>query len=509
MIEVISDLIDKQNKVLKKPALIFDGRKISYAELRDRTDKLAKGLIKLGIEKGDKIGILLRNCPEYVISLFGIIKAGAIVVPLNFMLKEEELKPILEEAEIKLVISSSEFLSILERLRLRIECFNFIVLIDEEKKEEYFYSLLEKQRVEKIELPKLSRDELCVLIYTSGTTGIPKGVMLSHRNFISNIEACLEVINFSARERVICILPLFHSFTLTVCLFLPLYLGSCILLFATVRSLGKVLKGLVKYRGTIFIGIPQIYKVMSDFKMPWLLKIPVIRKFIFPLKLCISGAAPLPGEVLTNFQKKFKIPLLEGYGLTEASPVVSINPPYKVKPGSVGLPLPGIEVKVVNDKGEELSRGEEGELILKGENVMLGYYKQEEETKKVIKDGWLYTGDIAKIDEEGYIYILDRKKDLIIVRGLNVYPREVEEVIYQNPKVKEVCVVGIPDESRGEVPKAFVVVKEGEELTAKELLEFLRPRLAGYKIPRYIEFRDELPKSPSGKILRKELKDKI
>lgn len=505
-VNLLPELVDKEGKEVKRTALIFEGRRISYAELNELVNKLASLLVKLGVKRGDKVGILLRNCPEYAVSLFGIIKAGGIAVPLNFMLKEEELKPILEDAGVKLLISNKEFQPVLERLILRVESLERVILIDEDQDEEKgFYPLLSK--AEGIgDMPDLDPNGLAILIYTSGTTGKPKGVMLSHRNFISNIESCLKAIKFSDDEKVICILPLFHSFALTVCLFLPLYIGATVLLFATLRPLGKVLKGISRYRGTILVGIPQVYKVLLDFKLPWFLKIKFLRRFLFPLKLCISGAAPLPMEVLSEFQRKFKIPLLEGYGLTEASPVVSLNPLDKPKPGSVGLPLPGISVRVVNEGGEDVPLGEDGELLVKGENVMLGYYGLEEETKQVIKDGWLYTGDIVRRDEEGYIYILDRKKDLIIVRGLNVYPREIEEAIYQNPKVKEACVIGVEDESKGEVPKAFVVLKEGEELSEAELLGFLRRRLAGYKVPKYVEFRRELPKSPTGKILRRALR---
>ncbi len=507
MIENLAQLIEKTGKSAYKTAVIFEDKKFDFYYFENNSDKFAQALIALGISRGERVGILLRNCPEFVISVFGIIKAGAIAVPLNFMLTEEELKPIIEDAGIKVIISCKKYFDILQRLRLRIEFFQHIIFIDGEEKID-FYSMINKV-YPRINLPQLFPDDVAVIIYTSGTTGKPKGVMLSHRNFLADIESALKAVSFSRREKVICLLPLFHSFALTVCLFLPFYISAPVVLIPNLKPLGRVFASMIKHRVTIFVGVPPIFKLMTDKKIPWYMKIPVVKKIILPLRICISGAAPLPLEVLHRFEKNFGIPLLEGYGLTEASPVVSINPPDKPKPGSVGLPLPGIEVKVVDEDGEALPPGKEGELIVKGENIMKGYYKKEEETAAVIKNGWLYTGDIAKLDEEGYIYILDRKKDLIIVRGLNVYPREIEEAIYHHPKVKEVCVVGIPDKSRGEVPKAFVVVKEREKLTAKELLEFLRLRLARYKIPRYIEFRKELPKSSSGKILRRELKDKI
>lgn len=505
-INLLTDLIKKEGKNLKKRAIIFENERFSYGQLQDLVDKFAHALMSLRIEKGDKVGILLRNCPEYVISFFGILKAGAIAVPLNFMLKEEELKPILEDSEVKIVISKDEFYETLKRLSLRIESLERIILVDASKEDTLnFYTLINKSYPEQ-EFPKLDSKALAVLLYTSGTTGKPKGVMLTHKNFISNIESCLRAVKFSTKERIICLLPLFHSFALTVCLLLPLYIGATSILLETMRPFGKVVRAIIKNRVTIFVGIPQIYNVLIELRIPWFIKLTFIRKLILPLRFCISGAAPLSMEVLAKFEKKFRIPLLEGYGLTEASPVVSLNPSDKAKPGSVGKSLPGVEVKVIDNEGKELPPDVEGELIVRGENVMLGYYRQEQETKETIKHGWLYTQDIARIDNEGYIYILDRKKDLIIVRGLNVYPREIEDVIYQNSKVKEACVIGVSDESKGEVPKAFVVVKEGEELTESELLKYLRTKLASYKIPKYIEFKTDLPKTPTGKISRKALK---
>lgn len=506
MIVNLAQLIEKTGKSANKTAVLFENKKFDFDYFKNNSDKFAQALIALGISRGERVGILLRNCPEFVISVFGIIKAGAIAVPLNFMFTEEELKPIIEDAGIKVIISCKEYFDILQRLRLRIEFFQRIIFIDSQE-ETGFYSMINKV-YPGIKLPQLFPDDVAVIIYTSGTTGKPKGVMLSHHNFLADIESALKSVSFSHREKVICLLPLFHSFALTVCLFLPFYISAPVILISHLSPFRRVFGNIIKYRGTIFIGVPPIFKLIADMKIPWYMKIPVVKKVILPLRICISGAAPLPLEVLHRFEKKFGIPLLEGYGLTEASPVVSINPLHRAKPGSVGLPLSGIKVKVVNEAGETLPPGKQGELIVKGENIMKGYYRKEEETAAVIKDGWLYTGDIARLDEEGYIYILDRKKDLIIVRGLNVYPREIEEAIYHHPKVKEVCVVGVPDKSRGEVPKAFVVVKEREELTEEELLEFLRPRLAGYKIPRYIEFRNELPKSASGKILRREFRER-
>ena len=273
----------------------------------------------------------------------------------------------------------------------------------------------------------------------------------------------------------------------------------------SVKPFGKVIRNIIRNRITIFVGIPPIYNVLSNIPVPRIL-ISRLLRILNPLRIYISGAASLPVEVLRKFEEKFRIPILEGYGLTEASPVVSINPQALRKPGSVGLPIVGVEVKVVDENSNQLPTDKEGELLVKGENVMKGYYKLPEETKKTIKDGWLYTGDVAKIDKDNYIYIVDRKKDMLIVRGLNVYPREIEEALYLHPKVAEAAVIGVKDKFKGEIPKAYVVLKEGEQAEEGELISFLRERLASYKAPRTIEFRDSLPKTSTGKILKRALR---
>jgi len=355
MIKNLTQLIEKTGKFANKTAIIFENKKFDYYYLKNNSDKFGQALIALGISRGERVGILLRNCPEFVISLFGIIKAGAIAVPLNFMLTEEELKPIIEEAGIKVIISCRKYFDILQRLRLRIEFFQDIILIDDQQKKG-FYSIINKV-YPGINLPQLLPDEVAVIIYTSGTTGKPKGVMLSHRNFLANIKSALKVVKFSHRERIICLLPLFHSFALTVCLFLPLYISAPVILISRLGPFRRVFASMIKHRVTVFVGVPPIFKLIADMKMPWYMKLPGIKRVILPIRVCISGAAPLPLEVLEKFQKKFGIPLLEGYGLTEASPVVSLNPLHSPKPGSVGLPLPGVKVKVVDEEGKELPPG--------------------------------------------------------------------------------------------------------------------------------------------------------
>ena len=486
----------------RKKALIFGKERIVYHQLDNQVDRVNCGLIRLGIKKEEKIAILLKNCPEYIVSYFAILKAGGIVIPLNFMLKEEELKYILENAEVSAIITSPEFMPLISRLKLRLEKLNQIIIVGEEVPGTINFSQLLNIISDSKEFPDIKSDSIAAILYTSGTTGHPKGVMLTHKNFISNITA----IKLSKKDRFLCLLPMFHSFTWTVCVLVPLYIGATITIVESVKPFGRVIRNIIRNRITIFVGIPPIYKVLSNIPVPRIL-ISRLFRILNPLRICVSGAASLSVEVLKKFETKFHIPLLEGYGLTEASPVVSINPLKKRKPGSVGLPIPGVDVKVVSEEGNPLPPDKEGELLVKGGNVMKGYYKLPDETKEtIIKDGWLYTGDIAKIDEDGYIYIVDRKKDMIIVRGLNVYPREIEEVLYQDSRIAEAAVIGIKDELRGEVPIAYVVLKENSDATERDLIQFLRKRLASYKIPHNIIFRESLPKTTTGKILKRALR---
>ena len=424
------------------------------------------------------------------------------------MLKEEDLKYILDNAGVSTVITQAEFLPTVNRLKLRLENLRQLILVGEKTPDAINFSeLLSKSPVgERVSEPR--PEDVAAILYTSGTTGHPKGVMLTHRNLISNVTASIKAIKFTKKDRFLCLLPMFHSFTWMACVLAPLYLGAAVAIVESVKPFGKVLRNIIRNRITIFVAIPPIYNLLSHIPVPRIL-VSRLLKILNPLRICVSGAASLPVEVLRKFEQKFRIPLLEGYGLTEASPVVSINPQEKRRPGSVGLPIAGVEVKVVDEDGNQLPPNKEGELLVKGENVMQGYYKLPEETKKTIKEGWLYTGDIARIDEDGYIYIVDRKKDMIIVRGLNVYPREIEEVLYLNPKVAETAVIGIKDELRGEAPIGYVALKEGEEMTEAELIRFLRERLASYKVPRTIEFRDSLPKTSTGKILKRALEKDV
>jgi len=501
---IIEILRNTAIKYPKKKALIFGKKKINYEKLYSFVNNLSIGLLDLGAGKSSKIGILLKNSPEFIISYFSILKSGSVVIPINYMLKEEEIKYILENSGCFAIISSLEFSPMLERIRLRLDSLKHIILVDENNQNTInFKELASKHKTAKS--VSINEGDIASILYTSGTTGHPKGVILTHKNLCSNVKSCIEAIELKQKDKFLCILPMFHSFTLIACVLLPIYLGSAIFILDSIKSFKKIIKNILRNRITIFVAIPTIYNIISNASLPRGFILRLFR-FLNPLRICISGAAALPVKVIEIFEDKFKVPLLEGYGLTEASPVVSINPlDSKRKPGSVGLPLPGINVRVIDDNKNTLF-GEAGELLVKGDNVMKGYYNLDKASLKVLEDGWLYTGDIAKIDDEGYIYIIDRKKDLIIVRGQNVYPREVEEALYLSSHVAEACVVGIKDEHKGEVPKAFIALKEKNSIDEVGLIHFTREHIASYKVPKVIEFMDSLPKSSTGKILRRKLR---
>lgn len=489
-----------------KTALFFSDKKISYKELYQMSQGLSQGLKNLGIKKGDKVAIFLHNTPEFVASYFAIISIEAVCVPVNNMLKEAELGFILKDSKARLIISSIAYLDIINLAKIGAPDLKYTISIDGLAPDTFnFYEIIERSVLKKEDI-FINPDETASILYTSGTTGNPKGAMLTHRNFISNIKSCISSIDVSEKDNFICVLPMFHSFAFTVCILLPFSTGASITVVEHLRPFRRVVRNVIKKKITVFVGIPSIFNVLAHMEIPRVFTSRVL-KLIDPLRLCISGAAALPAEVLKAFEDKFRVPLLEGYGLTEASPVVSFNPVHGVrKPGSVGLPVEGVKVKVVDDRSNDLGCEKIGELLVKGDNIMKGYFNRETETLEVIKDRWLYTGDIAKIDKAGYIYILDRKKDMINVRGLNVYPAEIENVLMKHPKIKEAAVVGIPDKFKGEVPKAFIVLKEDEVLAGSEVIGYLRKNLALFKIPKFVEFTKALPRTATGKVLKRQLK---
>ncbi|PIE28999.1 long-chain fatty acid--CoA ligase [candidate division KSB3 bacterium] len=502
MMTVGKMLEESAQRFPRKCAIKFQKRKISYRELHELSHRAAHGLLALGLSKGDRVGIFSDNCPEYIISYFAALAFGGVAVPINSFLTGNEVKYIVDNCGIKVLVTSKRFLRTLQPVLQQMESLKRVIVIDGPDQSEHmaFATLLQSSRTEP-PCHDLSSDDLAVFIYTSGTTGHPKGAMLSHGNLVSNTEDSLEVFNVVPKDKFLLFLPMFHSFTFTTCVLLPILSGSTIVLIGSVKSMDAIRKAIIFDRVTVFVGVPAVYNVLANKDLPKILR------YINAIRAFVSGSAPLPGPVIGKIEKKFRSALCEGYGLSEASPVVAVNPLFGTrKPGTVGLPLRRVQVKIVDANHNELPVGEVGELAVKGPNVMQGYYNMPEETAKTIVDGWLLTGDVAKLDEEGYISIVDRKKEMLLVRGVNVYPREIEAVLYQHPNIVECAVIGVPDETKGEVPKAFIVVRDGEALSEKDVRAHCKKHLAGYKLPRFIEFRPSLPKNATQKIMKRNLR---
>jgi long-chain acyl-CoA synthetase len=472
-----------------KTAVFYGERQISYAEIEAQAWKLAGHLqAKLGVKPGDRVALWLKNCPEFVPAVFGILGAGGVVVPINNFLKPAEVNYILSDGGIDVVITDAELGVHAAELKAARPALRLFPV-------EEFATLSAAACPETASVR--SEKDLAVIIYTSGTTGRPKGAMLSHGNLLHNVESCRIVLAMGTDDRFAVLLPMFHTYMMTVGIFLPFTVGGSIVLVKSLHPPRAMLQEIFSHHATILPAVPSFYRMILGAQLPTPL----------PLRIFISGSAPLPMTVLKEFEEKFGIPLIEGYGLSEASPVVSKNPLKGVrKAGSIGIPISNVEMSVQDETGKMLGPNETGEICVRGGNVMMGYWNQPEETKKAMRGDWLLTGDVGYRDTDGYYYITDRKKDMLLVNGINVYPREIEEVIYQFSGVKEAAVVGVPDARRGEQAVAFVAAAEGQSLDEKALIQFVRGRLADYKVPKQVVFMPALPKNATGKILKTELR---
>jgi len=479
-------------KHAQKNALFWGEREFSYQDLFSASQVFAGRLKEnYGVRPGDRVALWLKNCPEFIPSFLGILQAGAVAVPINNFLKTEEVSYILGDAGVEVLITDAELGPHFRTLHAGLPSLK----------------LLKVEEVPAFDLmpspappPHSSKSDLAVLIYTSGTTGRPKGAMLSHGNLLHNVESCRIVLKTVEADCFAVLLPLFHSYMLTVGMLLPLMVGGSIVLVKSLHPVRNALLEILQRRATTLPAIPQFYRSIANAGLP-----PGIP---LPLRVCISGAAPLPVQVLRDFEAKFHIPLIEGYGLSEASPVVTKNPLDGTrKPGSIGVPIPHVEVSIQDDSGRLLGPNEIGELCVRGGNVMLGYWKNPEATAEVMRNDWLLTGDIGYRDAEGYYFITDRKKDMLLVNGSNVYPREIEEVLYQYPGVKEAAVIGKPDSRKGEQPVAFVSLNDSVTLDEKGVHQFLRKHLADYKVPRRVIVLPMLPRNATGKILKTNLRE--
>ena len=479
----------------QKPAVFWDEKEFTFATLQSQSLAVAAELThKFNVKPGDRVGLWLKNRPEFIPALFGIFNTAAVVVPINNFLKPDEVGYILADGGIDVLITDTELgvhFSALSATRPSLRMLNIeetVALASTRSAENFQPSTFNLQP---------SKKDLAVIIYTSGTTGRPKGAMLSHGNLLHNVASCRIVLDTIEDDRYAVILPMFHSYMLTVGILLPLLNGASIVLIKSLSQPQQMLREMYQRKATCLLAIPPFYRTLANANLPAKL----------PFRLCVSGAAPLPVQVLKDFEAKHTIPIIEGYGLSEAAPVVTKNPLRGVrKPGSIGLPIPNVEVSIQDDAGEILSANETGELCVRGSNVMLGYWNKPEETAKAMRGDWLLTGDIGHRDADGYYYITDRKKDMLLVNGINVYPREVEEIIYQFPGVKEAAVIGIPDARKGEQPLAFVVANESVTLDEKALIQFMRQKLADYKVPRQVVILPALPRNATGKILKTALR---
>jgi len=472
-------------KNAESPFVHFNGETYTYRRCNELVDETAE---KIKNAENKFIGLISSNRPEFVIGYLSILRAGGKVVPINPKLGTEEIEYIVKDADVDFIIHFGEI-----PLNLTFE-----ILISNPDCSLNITITSDKYESSPITFPE-KIDDVAVCIYTSGTTGRPKGALLTHSAVIQNAKLCSEGLACTLEnECFVAILPLFHSYAASACLIQSMWTKSRMLIFDTFNP-REVLRQMKEHKATAFLGVPAMYAVLANLK-----DVPDIPEW----RLCVSGGAPLPEAVNNAFVDKFKLQIHEGDGPTECGPVTSINPVGgKIKVGTIGVPLKGVEMKIVDETGAELADNEVGEIIVKSPSNFVGYLNQPEESAKTIVDGWVFTGDLGTKDEEGYFSIVDRKKDMLIVSGLNVYPREVEEYIYHHPAVAEVAVIGEPHEIRGEIPVAYVGLKEGESLTLVDLKSFLKDKIAKYKTPRKLHLLDSLPRNSTGKILKTVLRE--
>jgi long-chain acyl-CoA synthetase len=526
---------DSVSRFPKNPAIIFPGafadeRKVSYRELNEKSNRLANALMDMGVKKGDRVALLMPNCPQFVISYYAVLKVGGIVVATNPLYSPREIEFQLNDCGAETMICLSLFYKTVMGVKDRTKLKNVVVTNIKEYLPPYsrkmFVAFMERQEGHRVRIPKVPNihkfgdlirrfdatapsvkvgpEDVAMFQYTGGTTGVSKAAVATHRNVLANVMQMRhwgEPLGMTEGEEVIMgVMPLFHVYGMVCVMHFAIMGGAAMVLLPRFET-EQVLKAINRYKPDFFPGVPTMYVALNNH--------PDVGKYdLSSVKLCNSGAAPLPVEVQQTFEKLTGGKLAEGYGLSEAPTATHANPVVGLrKTGSIRVPLPDVEANIMYaDTGEkEMPPGEVGELVIRAPQVMKGYWNRPDETEMVLRDGWLYTGDMARIDEDGFFSIVDRKKELIIAGGFNIYPRDVEEVLYEHPKVKEAVCYGVPDEYRGQTVKCAIVLKEGMTATADEIIEFCRPNLAKYKVPKIIEFRTELPKSLIGKVLRRVL----
>lgn len=509
-------LEDSARRYPSKPAFSFMDGQHTFEQINAMANRIANGLQAQGISKGDKVALSCLNLPYFPMAYFGILKTGATVVPLSVLLKKDEIKFHLNDSQAKayLCFSGTQELPMGEMgyaaWNEAPECEKFFMIMPrlEDKsphKEIMSLGQLIDGQDQVYKSCDTAADDTAVIVYTSGTTGRPKGAELSHNNLFTNAVLSSNITSLTHADTQLIVLPLFHIFAMTVLMNAGVYKGAHSVLIPRFDA-ETVLSTLHQRRITVFAGVPTMYWAMVN-QSENFADIKAISKH---LRICVSGGASLPLQVLKDFEEKFEVPIMEGYGMSEGSPVVTFNQlDIGRKPGSIGTPVWGVEVKIVDHAGEEVPTGEKGELLYRGPNVMKGYYKRDEANAEILRGGWMHSGDVAMKDEDGFFFIVDRTKDMILRGGLNVYPREVEEVIMKHPAVSLVAVIGVPDEALGEEIKACIVLKSGTQVSTEEIKSWTEERIAAYKYPRIVEFMDALPMSATGKILKKELRKQV
>jgi long-chain acyl-CoA synthetase len=513
MLNLATILEDSARRYPTKDAFIFMDTHLNFAQINGAANQIANGLKAIGIEKGDKVALNCLNLPYFPMVYFGILKAGATVVPLSVLLKRDEVEYHLNDSDAKACfafVGTPDLPMAQENyagFQKADQCDNFFVITPKPTDPSPIegvktLGMLMAGQSPVWEPVATGADDTAVIIYTSGTTGKPKGAELTHSNLMMNTILSSDIITFTKEDTLLTVLPMFHIFAMVVLMNAGIYRGSTNVLLPRFDA-AAVLGLMQKHKVTVFAGVPTMYWGLlnyenADFDFNSISK---------NLRMCASGGAALPVKVLEDFEAKFKVPILEGYGMSEGSPVVTFNHiETGRKPGSVGTPAWGVEVKLVDENDNEVPQGEKGELVYRGHNVMKGYYKRPEVNKEVLRGGWLHSGDVAIKDEDGFYFIVDRTKDMIIRGGLNVYPREVEEVMMKHEAVSMVAVIGVKDDKMGEEIKACVVLKEGKSVSESDLKQWTKEHIAAYKYPRIIEFMASLPTSATGKILKKELR---
>jgi len=489
-----------------KVAVALDDYRLRYAELNGAANKLANSLVQLGVQPGDKVALMLPNTPHFPICYYAILKLGATVVPLNVLFKQSEVQYHLDDSDAVALIAWEGFLAeAVAGFQKAETCHNLMVVQAPGSSAALPEGALSFNQALAESAPSFDTvqtmpDDTAVILYTSGTTGRPKGAELSHLNMFFNAMVGAEkLLGVTADDVFLATLPLFHSFGQTCVMNVSIYLGATMTMLPRFDPV-KAAEIIQRDKVTLFAGVPTMYF--------YLLNHPEMASFdLSSLRRCVSGGSAMPVEVMHAFNKKHNVTIMEGYGLSETSPVACFNHLDRpAKPGSIGTPIWGVEMAVMDPEGKALPKGELGEIAIRGHNVMKGYYKRPEATSESIRTGWFHTGDLARQDEDGYYFIVDRVKDMIIRGGFNVYPREIEELLYGHPAVGEAAVIGVPDEALGEEIKAVVALKPGQSATEQELIDYCKERLAAYKYPRSVELRDTLPKTATGKILKRELK---